>query len=108
MATLEYIVFGTSDPSYVAVLADNNTFTGTNTFNVVNGTVGTITTLASGGTATLNVVSGTIGTINSFSAVTYAVGTVAGIDSTVSIQDMGTVTHTLTFDKGILTAYATA
>lgn len=33
MATLQYIVFGTDDPSYVAIKADDNTFTGTNTFS---------------------------------------------------------------------------
>jgi hypothetical protein len=48
----------------------------------------------------------TCGTVNASSAFQFN-GT-AGINGTVAIQDLGTVTHTMTFYKGILISYGTA
>lgn len=43
------IVYSTADVSNIPMTDDNNTFTGTNTFNIINGTIGTITNFKSGG-----------------------------------------------------------
>lgn len=107
MAQPEVIVFSTANVDDVPMLSDSNVFTGTNTFNVLNGTIGTITTLAS---STANITLGTINTIDSgtINSVLYKSGGSAGIDGTVVIVDSGTITHTLTFAKGILISYGTA
>jgi len=62
---LRYIVFGTQDPSYVAIKGDDNTFTGNNTFSGNTTTADltaqdiTATSITLGGTALTSYVEGT-------------------------------------------------
>lgn len=125
MAQPEVIVFSTANVDDVPMMSDNNVFTGTNTFNVLNGTIGTITTSYTIGTIigttgtvstslTIGTIIGTAGTIPTILTVgtidsdAYKINGTAGIPGTIAIQDLGTVTHTLTFENGILVNYGTA
>lgn len=84
MAQPEVIVFSTANVDDVPMLSDNNVFTGTNTFNVVNGTVGTIDTFSSG---TASIAYGTTGQLDAGGTSKFGDGT-----NCVQIDGVGDMT----------------